>query len=215
MNPQPLNSILPDLVPEILTPNSERWPHIVDQVKADLRKNGLDLDPSSLPEIIAKLFYGETKCGFLFCGCPGSGKSRRLRFICEVCRIKYIHINDLFLQLSNSFTEEECKRVINTLPTRWSETEPHCYSLAIDDVGLDTEPENIIRYGAVSAFMKNVIYDRYEFQSSAGQGVTLITTNLTAAQFAARYGLRVESRMFEMFAIVPLASGDRRKITSN
>lgn len=77
----------------------------------------------------------------------------------------------------------------------------------LDDFG--TEPK-AIWYGKQHEFFRMVLEARYNAFIHSGL-ITHITTNLTIDQIGTRYGLHIESRLYEQFNIIVMAGKDRRK----
>ncbi len=82
-------------------------------------------------------------------------------------------------------------------------------TFCFDDLGLESAMNF---YGNECSVMAEILLSRYDFFHSFGM-VTHITTNLNSAEIQNRYGLRVRSRMREMFNLVSFdqnASDKRR-----
>jgi DNA replication protein DnaC len=132
--------------------------------------------------------------GILVKGKSGLGKTEIIRAISAnpIRPIKIISILDICDEVKeNGFCELNTKERI-----------------LIDDVG--TEPEVINHYGTRINWFKDFI-EKYYLHANGNFSKLLITTNLTGDDFEARYGLRVRSRMREMFNVINLAGNDLRK----
>jgi DNA replication protein DnaC len=140
-----------------------------------------------------KLKFSFTK-GLLVKGISGIGKTEIIRSVSEnpVMPIKIISI----LDISDMVKENGlCDLNMNE-------------RILIDDVG--TEPEIINHFGTKVNWFKDFI-EKYYLHANGNFSKLLITTNLTGDDFEARYGLRVRSRMREMFNVINLAGNDLRK----
>ena len=132
--------------------------------------------------------------GILVKGKSGLGKTEIIRAIAAnpIRPIKIISILDICDEVKeNGFCELNTKERI-----------------LIDDVG--TEPEVINHFGTKVNWFKDFI-EKYYLHADGNFSKLLITTNLTGDDFEARYGLRVRSRMREMFNVINLAGNDLRK----
>jgi DNA replication protein DnaC len=78
-----------------------------------------------------------------------------------------------------------------------------------DDLGLENETQH---YGNHCSVMAEILLSRYDYFHSFGM-VTHLTTNLNSTEIEKQYGLRVRSRLREMFNLIafPAATGDKRK----
>lgn len=78
-----------------------------------------------------------------------------------------------------------------------------------DDFGLESEMHH---YGNSCQVMSEILYSRYDYFHSFGMK-THLTTNLNSTEIEARYGLRLRSRMREMFNLIafPADAPDKRK----
>lgn len=132
--------------------------------------------------------------GILVKGKSGLGKTEIIRAISgnPIRPIKIISILDICDEVKeNGFCELNTKERI-----------------LIDDVG--TEPEVINHFGTRINWFKDFI-EKYYLHANGNFSKLLITTNLTGDDFEARYGLRVRSRMREMFNVITLHGHDLRK----
>ena len=78
-----------------------------------------------------------------------------------------------------------------------------------DDLGLET---NMNFYGNQCSVMAEILLSRYDLYHAFGM-FTHITTNLNSTEIEERYGVRVRSRMREMFNLIAFPSNvlDKRK----
>ena len=85
--------------------------------------------------------------------------------------------------------------------------EPIIY--CFDDLGLENETQH---YGNTCQVMAEIILSRYDYYHSFGMQ-THLTTNLNSSEIEKQYGLRVRSRLREMFNLIafPAETPDKRK----
>ena len=76
--------------------------------------------------------------------------------------------------------------------------------MLLDDLGC--EPESCMIYGVHHLPITDIIYERYRYQRT-----TIITTNLTDAELARRYGPRVTDRLEESFVFIAYTNPSYRK----
>lgn len=88
-----------------------------------------------------------------------------------------------------------------------SKFEPKAY--CFDDLGLES---TMNFYGNQCSVMSEILLSRYDLYHSFGM-ITHITTNLNSTEIEQRYGIRVRSRMRELFNLVawPASTPDKRK----
>lgn len=132
--------------------------------------------------------------GILVKGKSGLGKTEITRAISgnPIRPIKIISILDICDEVKeNGFCELNTKERV-----------------LLDDVG--TEPEVINHFGTKVNWFKDFI-EKYYLHADGNFSRLMITTNLNAEEFEARYGLRVRSRMREMFNVITLNGQDLRK----
>lgn len=187
----------------------ERWKKIVNAIQADLKEDGIDNMPSNLPEIIAKIATGETFSGkgLLLMGNPGTGKTKRMRFIAKNLNVKFRSSLDIAkVAMEDPELLPEFCRYDNPA---WGQTENAYFNLIVDDLG--SEPLEIVIYGTRYNALADVLEKRYE---KFPRAKTHISTNLTREQLRERYGERVYSRLNEMCAFVTLVGNDRRLQTN-
>lgn len=79
-----------------------------------------------------------------------------------------------------------------------------CY----DDLGTEDQKQH---YGNKKNVMAEVLFNRYHYGQRVPKDSTHLTTNLTLDEIEQRYGTRVSDRLREMFNIVVLPGGSRRR----
>ena len=82
-------------------------------------------------------------------------------------------------------------------------------TFCFDDLGLES---TMNFYGNECSVMAEILLSRYDFFHSFGM-ITHITTNLNSTELGERYGLRVRSRMREIFNLISFDHGtaDKRR----
>lgn len=211
MQPESISQLIPQVLPEMIQSEqsqfSPKWKRYLPSVRADIAKEGIDdSDPVGFAQIVAKLFCRETigGKGLLLFGVPGSGKTRRMKYIKEAFPVPFVDAKD-FESAWKESSEEEFLEFIHVIPPRWDEVSAFYNDLIIDDLG--TEEETSSSFGNKTDVMRRTIEKRY---TVFPRWKTHFSTNLTEAELQARYGLRVWSRLNEMCTFVSMRSADRR-----
>lgn len=180
-------------------------------VEEDLIRDGIELIPSYLPEILAKIHTGECRGGkgvFLL-GNTGTGKSLRLQWAAKAFDIPIWTASDLVMEMQNIKHPNDMRELLLCNWPHYSEVPRHYNDMIIDDLGLEPDGQNI--YGTQRYLMEDAIIKRYEVFADPGKRwVTHFTCNLTKEAIRARYGERVWSRLNEMVTFVSLVGKDRR-----
>lgn len=187
----------------------DRWKEIAPMIERDLISEGIDIEPSKLPELLAKSITKESRGnkGLCFIGSVGSGKTRRMKFLADATGIEMLNAREMCAVWRDAegdelFFQEYCNANLG----RYSSPHKYFYDLIIDDLG--TEGTSYNAYGTTADVMRDIILPARHAVFPAGR--TFITTNLNKEQLLERYGERVFSRLNEMCVIVPLIHGDRR-----
>ena len=158
--------------------------------------------------------------GLLIVGSVGSGKTKLMELFAVNKRQNFEVINaneithdfavkndnagfELIKRFSGMHTSARVKHEDNL----WQEK----VGLCIDDIGTEEEKNY---YGNKSNVIAEILLGRYANKSLAPH-MTHGTTNLSRKGVEEKYGVRVWSRMQEMFNIVQLSGNDRRKMTGN
>ena len=81
--------------------------------------------------------------------------------------------------------------------------------LVIDDLG--AEPQSIRRYGDERNVLAYVLERRYRIGFQRQHSRTIVTTNLTDAEIARRYGARISDRLNEMAEFVCVSGPSLRR----
>ncbi len=200
--------------PTMVNPiQSEEWRRVEPLIAADLRKEGLDIDPANLPEVFAKAYCNEIVNGKGLCliGKTGSGKSSRIEFYARKTYISVLSAQDAcatWVEMGGDQNISAFKSYLKAdgREQKYARVTDYFCDLIIDDLGLENEKYTC--YGTETDVMvQHIIPARY---SVFPRWKTHFTTNLTKQQLRDRYGERCFSRLNEMCAFISLASGDRR-----
>ena len=145
--------------------------------------------------------------GILLLGPVGCGKTSLMRLMAYVCRPKERHIMKPCREVSYEFINEGYEvihRYSRGLASRY-DTRVFCF----DDLGTE---KSLKYYGNECNVMAEILLSRYDQFVMRGL-VTHLTTNLNASEIEAAYGVRVRSRLREMFNLVGFEKGsvDKRK----
>lgn len=148
--------------------------------------------------------------GLMLCGGAGVGKTTLM----EVCRVNP----------RRCYTIVSCRKIVDTYATEGHGVLHH-YSnpvhipasrdsfyqreigVCFDDLGTEGSRRH---YGDQVNVMADILLNRYD-GGTTPFCYTHITTNHTADEIEQFYGTRVRSRMREMFNMITLKGGDRRK----
>lgn len=143
------------------------------------------------------------KCGMLYCGSCGNGKTtlmRAVRNLIAYCKAK--DIDDKTLTLYEVSAKEVAR--LNRSDYKAYDRISKLPMLAIDDLGL--EPTEVLSYGNVLNPVIDLLTYRYDEQL-----FTIVTTNLEPQQIREKYGDRIADRFNEMFARVVFTDKSFRK----
>lgn len=155
------------------------------------QKNGIDLEKGIL--IVGPVGCGKTAlmsvCRFLL--------PAEKRHSIKSCR-------DVSFEFAKDGHESFHKYTRGSFNQGQFEPKTYCF----DDLGLES-PMNF--YGNQCSVMAEILLSRYDLFHSFGM-VTHITTNLNSAEIEERYGVRVRSRMRELFNLIAFSpkAADKR-----
>jgi DNA replication protein DnaC len=156
-------------------------------------------------DTLAQWLISETsKCGLLFCGGCGNGKTTFVRAFQRI--LNQAHIRDEFHQNYYGIEIVEAKDIVAVRHESYRDWEKLCSRamLAIDDLGV--EPVETQAYGNIYYPVIDVLTKRYDKQL-----FTMITTNLTPAEIRDKYGERIADRLNEMMAKIIFRNETYRK----
>lgn len=158
-----------------------------------------------------KQHFGDLNKGILLAGDVGTGKTTLLRCFGSNQRASYDMVP--IPQLCDLYAEDGRKTVEifsnlrEAIPDRNNFFQRYVGQW-FDDMGTEREKKH---FGNSKNVMSDIILNRYNNKHLFGFQYTHITTNLTADQIEEIYGQRELSRIYEMFNIIHLKGGDRRR----
>ena len=160
-----------------------------------VRKHGLYINSPAYESYVCELvnFMTEpTNKGLLIIGNSGTGKTETLKAIAKN-ELKPLNIVSI-LDINNLLQHDG-----------FVELNPRL-NYVIDDVGSETTPVKF--YGTDLNWFKDFIESAY--MNSQNWSNLIITTNLGGERIGEKYGIRVRSRLKEMFKIVNIKADDFR-----
>lgn len=150
-------------------------------------------DTASAIERIAELMTSDSgKFGIMFCGQCGNGKSTMAKAIGRA--VRFLSLKGCYENPNLRILFHSAKGLV-TLDKEALRHAAHQILLAIEDLG--EEPKERLEYGNVSSPVVDVLEYRYD-----NRLFTVVTTNLTPAQIAEKYGKRISDRFREMFEVI-------------
>lgn len=149
----------------------------------------------------ARWLVSDRRLGLMLCGLCGNGKTTLMRAIAAVvnylCSQTRDHITiDGAMRLARLCSHDDGEKEFNEISG--------CRLLAVDDFG--EEPVEVMKFGSVITPMTDLILRRYNQHM-----FTIISTNLTPSEMAARYGARVADRLKEMMEVIVFRNESYRK----
>lgn len=152
-----------------------------------------DVD-SQLSKMAKWLVSKNQKCGMMFCGGVGNGKTTLMKAFQNLLNTLNIrNENDTEGYRPYGIRIVDAKSIVEKYQTNRHEFVgmKRCDMLGIDDLG--NEQLEILEYGNVYTPVVDLLSARYE-----NQLFTIVSTNLTPSQIRERYGERIADRFNEM-----------------
>lgn len=146
-----------------------------------------------------------TRRGLMLLGVPGCGKTTRMEAMAELFGFPVLRAADMVQKVSLASYNGTVKDICN-FPRFGNVSNPRCYDLVIDDLGI--EPPVVNNFGTRHDYMEEVLAERYEAMRRGA--VTHFSSNLTAEQIKERYGDRIYSRLKAMCIVVTMPNRDLR-----
>ncbi len=161
----------------------------------------------AVAQVARALWPGGKKPGLMMCGTVGNGKTTMLRAIQRACNWLWesgrippdmaAHDLDKVVVLTAKDIAQQAAS------PEWFGRTAARPVLGIDDFG--AEPAEVLTYGNVIAPLTDLVEHRY------ARGLyTILTTNLTGQEIAAKYGQRVADRLREMLQVVVFTNASYR-----
>lgn len=130
--------------------------------------------------------------GLLLVGAVGAGKTSIASALAhDTDPYAYWHVVDLLTWLMNGYSSGEFPHRFDSVSRR--------KLLVLDDLGVERDTDG----------QADLVVKLLDLRHRNGSH-TVVTSNLTSAERAHRYGRRIESRLLDMCATVPVLGGDRR-----
>ena len=160
-------------------------------------------------EVLAETYQVDLFKGIMLSGPVGCGKTS-LMFI-----MKYLSNNDSnFIiksvrDIASDFSRDGYDTLLKYTRLSFNSYNNRPITFCFDDVGL--EP-TVQYYGNQCNTMSEILLSRYDYFQQQHM-LTHITTNLSASEIQERYGIRVRSRMRELFNLIAFdkSTVDKRK----
>lgn len=161
---------------------------------------GVDTLTESYAQIMAKWAVETNKWGMLMCGTYGCGKTTLANAFADAYELIEGTIGTIAVIRLSAI--DVCA-IARTNEARFNEICNKVELIVIDDVG--TEPVFVKVFGTDASPVVEMLYKRYDNRKPI-----IVTTNLAAKQFYARYGERIKDRGKEMFSVITMKNGSRR-----
>ena len=147
--------------------------------------------------------------GILLLGPVGCGKSSLMNIFRFLLTADKRHSIKSCRDVSFEFAREGYETIQRYSKSSFTPYKGEPKTYCFDDLGSESKVQF---YGNDCSVMAEVILSRYEF-FHAYQMITHVTTNLNSTEIENRYGLRVRSRMRELFNLIafPSSTPDKRK----
>ena len=160
-------------------------------------------------EVLAETYQVDLFKGIMLSGPVGCGKTS-LMFI-----MKYLLNNDSNFtiksvrDIASDFSRDGYDTLLKYTRLSFNSYNNRPITFCFDDVGL--EP-TVQYYGNQCNTMSEILLSRYDYFQQQHM-LTHITTNLSASEIQERYGIRVRSRMRELFNLIAFdkSTADKRK----
>lgn len=144
-------------------------------------------------------FTGDLNKGLMLMGQTGTGKTLMLSAFALM--MKYVHRKNL--KIKTGFEIEQLMRSTSQQPVEFGYS---CFG--IDDLG--EEHDSVKVYGTeISVGIELLTIRHKEFMQKGS--LTFCTTNCNREDLKAKYGPRIDSRIDEMFNVIPVTGKDNRK----
>jgi len=186
-------------------------------IRVFLERKGIDdIAVSGMPndwfaQILLRMWENDgavqpgTRKGLMLIGTSGNGKTTRMEAMAELFGFPVLRAAEMVQKVSLASYNGTVKDICN-YPRFGNVSNPRCYDLVIDDLGI--EPPIVNNFGTKHDYMEEVLAERYEAMRKGA--VTHFSSNLTAEQIKERYGDRIYSRFKAMCIVVTMPNRDLR-----
>jgi hypothetical protein len=160
-------------------------------------------------EKVAEGFSLDLEKGILLVGPVGCGKTSLMNLLRYLLPLDFRHRLHSCREISFEYSRDGHTAIHRYTKGSFSAKKFDPIIYCFDDLGLENETQH---YGHTCAVMAEILLSRYDYYHSFGM-LTHLTTNLNSSEIEKQYGLRVRSRLREMFNLVafPGDAVDKRK----
>lgn len=159
--------------------------------------------------VVADEFSIDLEKGILLVGPVGCGKTSLMNLMRYLLPIEQRHRLHSCRDISLEYTRDGYTAIHRYTKGSFSLRKFEPITWCFDDLGLENETRH---YGNSCLIMAEILLSRYEYYHSFGM-LTHLTTNLNSSEIENQYGLRVRSRLREMFNLIafPTDTPDKRR----
>ena len=160
-------------------------------------------------EKVAEGFSLDLEKGILLVGPVGCGKTSLMNLLRYLLPLDFRHRLHSCREISFEYSRDGHTAIHRYTKGSFSAKKFDPIIYCFDDLGLENETHH---YGHTCSVMAEILLSRYDYYHSFGM-LTHLTTNLNSSEIEKQYGLRVRSRLREMFNLVafPANAVDKRK----
>lgn len=160
-------------------------------------------------ETVAPHYSLDLEKGILLTGPVGCGKTSLMNLLRHLLPVDVRHRIRSCREISFDYSRDGHAAIHRHTKGSFSAKKFDPIIYCFDDLGLENETQH---YGNSCSVMAEILLSRYDYYHSFGMQ-THLTTNLNSTEIEKQYGLRVRSRMREMFNLIafPGDAGDKRK----
>jgi hypothetical protein len=160
-------------------------------------------------EKVAEGFSLDLEKGILLVGPVGCGKTSLMNLLRYLLPLDFRHRLHSCREISFEYSRDGHTAIHRYTKGSFSAKKFDPIIYCFDDLGLENETHH---YGHTCSVMVEILLSRYDYYHSFGMQ-THLTTNLNSSEIEKQYGLRVRSRLREMFNLVafPGDAEDKRK----
>ena len=147
--------------------------------------------------------------GIMLVGPVGCGKTSLMNLMRFIMPLDQMHRLHSCRDISFEFSRDGYTVIHRYSKGSFSVSKFEPITYCFDDLGLESETQH---YGNSCQVMSEILYSRYDYFHSFGMQ-THLTTNLNSTEIEKIYGLRLRSRMREIFNLLafPAETADKRK----
>ncbi len=160
-------------------------------------------------EKVANEFSLDLEKGILLVGPVGCGKTSLMNLLRYLLPFDIRHRLHSCREISFEYNRDGHAAIHRFSKGSFSQQKFAPITYCFDDLGLENETQH---YGIRCSVMAEILLSRYDYYHSF-EMLTHLTTNLNSTEIEKNYGLRVRSRLREMFNLIafPEETPDKRK----